>query len=246
MRFRSLIFAAIALVMVMGIAPAASAEVEKSASADASVMSNYVWRGQKLSDDWVVQPSVTFGYGGFSANLWANYDGDVKELTETDLTLSYAFGFDKVGFEVGYIYYALDSIPDTQELYASVGVDVVLQPSLTLYYDIEEGNGGFLVLSIGHSFALAQDISLDLGASAGVNLDNKIMGAGEDGNEFSGLYNGELSASLTIPLNEAISITPMVAFSFPLSDDAEFAIANASFDGDEEIVYGGVNVGISF
>lgn len=240
----TLILTALALV---GLVAAAHAEVEKSASADVSVMSNYVWRGQKLSDDWVIQPSISLGYGGFGANLWANWDGDSSELTETDLTLSYSHDLtDKVGLEAGYIYYALDSVPDTQEIYVGASVDVLLQPSVTLYYDIDEGSGGFLVVSIGHSIPLPKDISLDLGASASVDLENKVMGPGEDGSEFTGLYNGELSASLSIPVTGDITVTPMLAYSFPLSDDAENAIESVSFDGDSDIFYGGVNVSVSF
>jgi len=59
-------------------------------------MSNYVWRGQKLSNSWVIQPLVGITYGSFGANIWANYDSDSKidegdghgEVTETDVTLN--------------------------------------------------------------------------------------------------------------------------------------------------------------
>jgi hypothetical protein len=85
-----------------------------------------------------------------------------------------------------------------------------------------------------------------LGASASYNINNKIMGFDEDGNDFSNFYNGELSAGLSIPITKAISITPKVAYSFPLSDDAEEAIKNISDDGDKDILYGGINVTLSF
>jgi len=243
---RSLVALALAALALVGFAAAAHAEVEKSASADVSFMSNYVWRGQKLSEDWVIQPSVSLGYGGFGVNLWANYDGDAEEHTETDYTLSYGRSIGKVSLKGGYIYYALEGIPDTQEFFVSAGVDVPLQPSLTFYYDVEEGNGGFLVASIGHSFELPKGVSLGLGASASVNFDNKVMGPGEDGSEFTGLYNGEVSAALSIPISEDISITPKAAYSFPLSDDAEFAIESISFDADSDIFYGGVTLAVSF
>ena len=53
-------------------------EIATSGSASVDVMSNYVWRGQKLSNSWVVQPSVAITYGVFGANLWANYDADAS------------------------------------------------------------------------------------------------------------------------------------------------------------------------
>ena len=68
----------------------ANADIEKSASASVDIMSQYIWRGQQLSDEAVIQPSVGVTYGGFGANLWANYDTDTKEHNETDLTLNFA------------------------------------------------------------------------------------------------------------------------------------------------------------
>ena len=53
-------------------------ETETSGYASVDIMSNYVWRGQKLSDSWVIQPSVGITYGGFGANLWSNFDSDWK------------------------------------------------------------------------------------------------------------------------------------------------------------------------
>jgi len=41
-------------------------------------------------------------------------------------------------------------------------------------------------------------------------------------------------------------VTPKIAYSFPLSDDAKDAIKNISDDGDKDIFYGGVNVTLSF
>ena len=38
------------------------------------------------------------------------------EWNETDLTLSYGGAYEKLGYGVGWIYYDLDGIHDTQEL----------------------------------------------------------------------------------------------------------------------------------
>ena len=225
---------------------AARAEVEASGSAEVGVFSNYVWRGQRLSEAAAIQPSVTFGLGAFSANLWANYDVDTKEANETDLTLSYSTSFDKAGIELGYIYYALDGVADTQEFYVGLGLDVLLEPSLTLYYDIGEGNGAFLVAAVGHAFELGKGIGLGLGASIGFNVENKIMGNGTDGTAFSGFYNGEFSASLSVPVTKDVSIEPMVAYSYAIGDNAKAAISAASTDGNHNVFWGGVTLAASF
>jgi hypothetical protein len=231
-------------------------ETQTSGFASVDLMSNYVWRGQKLSNSWVVQPSVGITHGGFGANLWANYDSDWTEVgstetghgkvTETDLLLSYNFSMDKFNFTAGYIYFALEGANDTQELFFSAGYDVLLNPALTLSYDYDEGQGAFIIASIGHSFDLGKDIPLEVGASASYNINNKSMGFDKDGNDFSNFYNGELFSSVAIPVTEAFSVTPKIAYSFPLSNDAKEAISSISDDGDRDIFYGGVNLTLSF
>ncbi|HMK50526.1 MAG TPA: hypothetical protein VK435_10775 [Thermodesulfovibrionales bacterium] len=229
-------------------------EIKTSGSASVDVMSNYVWRGQKLSNSWVVQPSVAITYGAFGANIWANYDSDSKidegdghgEVTETDITLTYTRSIDKWTFGAGYIYYALDAANDTQEVYLSASYDTLLKPTLTVYYDYDEGQGAFIVASIGHSLELIKNTTLNLGASASYNVNNKVMGFNDKGDDFSNFYNAELSSSLNIPVTKALTITPKIAYSFPLSDDAKEAIKSISDDGKKDIVYGGVNVTLSF
>jgi outer membrane scaffolding protein for murein synthesis (MipA/OmpV family) len=213
------------VVMVMAcIVPNSFAEVETSGSASVDVMSSYVWRGIQIHEDVAIQPSVGITYGGFGANFWADYDtdSDVEEMIETDLTLNYSFSVGKLGLDVGYIYYALD-------------------------YDFDEGEGGFVVTSIGHSFAFLDDkLSLDLGASASYNIENLIMGVDEDGDEFSDFYNGELTASLGYSINDAFSAGASIAYSVPLSDDAENSIEAMSEDGDSDQLYGGVSLALNF
>jgi hypothetical protein len=229
-------------------------EIKTSGYASADVMSNYVWRGQKLSNSWVVQPSVGITYGVFGANIWANYDSDAKidegddhgEFSETDVTLSYTRSIGKWTFGTGYIYYALSSTNDTQELYLSASYDTLLKPAVTAYYDFDEGQGAFVIASIGHSIEVLKGTSLNFGASASYNINNKIMGCDENGDDFSNFYNAELSSSMNIPIWKAITITPKIAYSFPISNDAEDAIESISDDRDKDIFYGGVNITLSF
>jgi hypothetical protein len=234
------------MMTIVALSAAHAEETNIAGSASADVMSNYVWRGQKLSNASVVQPSVGITYGGFGANLWANYDTDTNEHNETDLTLSYSFPIDKLGIDVGYIYYGLEGVNDTQEIYLAVSYDVLLRPSLTVYYDFDQGDGSFIVASIGHSFELTDKVALNLGASGSYNGKNAVMGTDSGGDKFSGFYNGELSASVGVQLTKAISIEPKIAYSFPLSRDAKDAIKAISDDGDKNIIYGGVNVTLSF
>ncbi|MDQ7786020.1 MAG: hypothetical protein RDU01_00260 [Thermodesulfovibrionales bacterium] len=251
---RILVLAMIITAMAAGSLYAEDIKAEGTVSAD--VMSNYVWRGQKLSNSWVVQPSVGIAYGVFGANIWASYDSDRPEatsgdtghgeMTETDVTLTYTRSIDKLTLTAGYIYYALDSANDTQELFVSAGYDTLLSPTLTIYYDYDEGQGAFVVVSVGHSFEVIKEMSLDLGASVSYNIKNKVMGYDKNGDDFNNFYNGEITSSMTIPVWKAVTVTPKIAYSFPLSSDAKEAIKNISDDGDKDIFYGGVNLALSF
>jgi len=249
MRGLKILVLALVLTLTVGVSGVFAEGPKVSGSASVGVFSNYVWRGQKLSNSYVIQPSVGITYNGFGANLWSNIDPDFSdelEITETDVTIDYAFDIDRFSFDVGLIYYGLEGAPDTAEIYATVSYDTILSPAVTLYYDIDEGDGGFAVFSIGHSFVLPKDMSLNVGASASINFDNEVMGYDSNGDTFTNFYNGEISASLSIPVTGSITIEPMVAYSFPLSNDAEDALRAISDDGDKDIFYGGITISLSF
>ena len=243
------IILAVVLTIFLGIVTSFADGPRAGGSASVGIFSNYVWRGQKLSNSYVIQPSVGITYNGFGANLWANYDSDYNdqgEHTETDLTLDYSFNYDRFSFDAGYIYYALEGADDTQEVYLSVSYDIVLNPTLTVYYDFDEGEGAFVVASISHDIELPYNSTLSLGASASYNINNKVMGYDSNGDDFSNFYNAEFSASISIPVWKAITIEPSLDYSFPISNDAEDAIEAISDDGDKDILYGGVTITLSF
>lgn len=139
---------------------------------DAALVSKYIWRGQRLTNDWSLQPSATMGIGEFSFNVWGTIDltavnegdalflsenplappGDHSGLkgkfTEVDYTFSFAHSFEEVSIDVGTIFYTFPersaSLATTTELYGSVSFDSVpLAPSATLYVDVDEtGDAG--------------------------------------------------------------------------------------------------------
>ena len=252
--FRVFSIAIVLLLLLGNTALFAEEQTKAEGYASVDVMSHYVWRGQKLSNSWVVQPSVGVTYGAFGADIWANYDSDSTvdegdghgEVNETDFTLRYSRSMDKFTFGAGYIYYAVNDYNDTQEAYLSVGYDTVLEPTLTIYYDFDEGNGAFITASAGHSFEVHSDINLNLNASVSYNIKNKVMGTDKEDKDFSNFYNADLSSSIDISVSKLLTITPKIAYSFPLSNDAKEAIQKISDDGDKDIFYGGINLTLSF
>lgn len=230
------------IALTFGSVPAlAEDESPVSASADMAFLSQYVWRGYALSDSSiVVQPSATVSYKGFSVNLWGNLDTDSvytddNDFNETDMTLSYDWSIDNVSMGVGYIYYALNG-PDTQELYFTVGLDTFLAPSLTVYRDFDEFEGWYVNLGIGHSIALSDTLSLDLSAAIGY----------VDADDYSEFHDGTLSASMTFPVNDYISITPAVTYTFGLTSDSKDVLEYGSADAESDHFFGGVTCSIAF
>jgi hypothetical protein len=238
-----------------------AAEEEKpSASADIGVFSQYIWRGYELSkDSAVIQPSVTVGYKDVSFNLWGNLDTDVysdprgqAQFNETDMTLSYGRSFGMVNAGVGYIYYGLDGVDDSQEIYLSSGLDTLLSPTLTVYREIAHLPSWYISLGISHSIELMKKITLDLAGSVGyyysddddfVEVDDALNPTTKKYRDF---HNGLVSVGLTIPVAKYFTIKPLIAYSFPLTNEADNLIKSTSFSHDSDFVYGGVTASLSF
>jgi hypothetical protein len=244
--------AALALAAALTFTPSARAEdVAGKGYFSAAVASRYVWRGQTLSQGIVVQPTVGVTLGGFSANLWSNVDLDNDEedddgvvMNETDLTLSYSMPIGPVSLTGGFIHYDFDGA-DTQEFYLTGALAVLLNPTLSLYYDFDEGDGGFAVLGVSQGFPVGP-ISLTAGASVGFNLGDAAMGLDEDGEDFTGLYYGEVSLATSIPIFKNVTTDLRIAYSTALGDDGEYAIESISVDGEKDIFYGSVAITAAF
>ncbi len=260
---RTTIVTVAAAVFLLGTGMTAFAEEAEKPSADLSValLSKYVWRGFELSkDSLVIQPSLTVSYMGFGFNLWGNLDTDQDmELfgidgganwNETDMTLSYDNSVGMMGYSVGYIYYALDGVDDSQEVYAAISLDTILAPTLTVYRDFNAFPGWYSTLGVSHSFPLSETIALDLGGHISyfsADDASTIADPGDPTSGYSNFHDGLLSISASIPLTEYLSITPELYYSFALSSDAVDIIKSASASGDnDDFIYGGITLSMAF
>ncbi len=239
--------------------------------ASLSALSQYVWRGQELTrNSVVIQPSLTAGYRGFAINLWGNLDTDPYSRTdasysgtwtETDLTISYSRSFGSVTAGAGYIYYGL-SAPnadapdplDAQEVFASIGLNSLLSPTLTVYKEIDHYHQWYFLLGVSQHFRVSDVVALKLAASASyLKSDDgttypEINDRGspmED--EFNNLHDGVLSLSLPVTPVKYVTITPTVSWIFPLSDDAKNEMKFRSKDGNSDnFLVWGLNLGLAF
>jgi hypothetical protein len=245
------------------ILPAMAEEDRPSADLSVSFLSDYIWRGQELSrDSMVIQPSMTIGYKGFSANVWGNLDTDPyvsdgnspSNWNETDLTLAYSRSLGPVNARVGYIYYSLDGVDDSQEVFMGLGLNALLSPTLTVYREMDSYMHWYALLGVSHTFKITEAASLNLCASVSyLKSDDadeypEIAGGGvRTGNKFDNFHDGLISASLPISVAKYITVTPSLSYVFPLSDDAGDEMKFRSKTGsDDNYVYGGITASLTF
>lgn len=245
----------------------AAAPERPSIAAEVALLSKYVWRGYELSNNsLVIQPSITVGYKGFSANLWGNLDTyyddmdhattDQAEWTETDFTLAYDHTFGLVNLGGGVIYYALDAADDSVEIFVKIGGNFLLSPTLTVYREVYRYPGWYFNLGISHSFDLPWwDMSLDLASSVGyyysddddfVEVD-KVGGTWvSTSTKYRNFHDGSISAALNIPFATYFTVTPKVVYTFPLSHEADKLLTSSSYTDGSDYVYGGITLSVAF
>jgi uncharacterized protein (TIGR02001 family) len=225
-----------------------------------TLASKYIWRGYEQSkDSLVIQPSLTLGFKGFEANVWGNLDTDDKftgadktNWNETDLTLSYTRKVGPANLTGGYIYYSLDKVDDSQELFLKIAGDVLLTPTLSIYREIANYPGWYLNLGVSHSLNLTKEITLDLGASVGYQVSDtdKIVKYNDQllptTDKYQALHDGLVSAGLTIPVGKYFSLKPWMAYSLALSDEAKNRIKGTSLSGNSDFLFGGITFTASF
>jgi Bacterial protein of unknown function (Gcw_chp). len=185
--------------------PAPAEEEKPTGELSVSGLTAYIWRGyENTRNSVVVQPSLTVGYKGFSANIWGNLDTqpysqtnvtNSSTWTETDYTLSYTKTIGIVNAGVGYIYYGLGAANagaakplDSQEVYVTVGLNTLLSPTLTVYKEIDHYHQYYFLLGVSHTVELNKTVSLKLGASASYLLSDYADATQYNINASSGGY----------------------------------------------------------
>jgi uncharacterized protein (TIGR02001 family) len=239
--------------MLMGAAKASELPFDVEVGAD--IFSHYVWRGLILTDDPVLQPSVTLSTCGFSLNVWGSIDmTDINEdmgqdyhMQELDFTLAYDFSaMEGVDMGVGVIYYTFPGTmyDSTQEVYGSVALSMVpyVTPSLTVTYDFDEAEGFYIVGALDSEFALTEKMALGLGAS--------LAYGDSDYNAFyylideSGLADLNFSASLSYQVNDNFSVGISAGYMVIVGSDVKDSLEANDMSTNQFFM--GVSAGFAF
>ena len=201
-----------------------------SFAGDTAVVSKYIWRGQRLTDDWSHQTGGTVGIGGFSFNVWGNMDltavneGDALKLvnnysdgglkgrfTEVDYTFSYSHSLEGSPFalDTGAIIYTFPgreaSLATTTEIYGSVSADSFGSPSATIYIDVDESGRGSGTNGIYFLLAAGHSIESSHPNFTGVDFSASVsMVNGGFGNFY---YGADKSGAHDINIGFSVPIT---------------------------------------
>ncbi len=227
-------------------APMSAMAGDVSVSTSVDLVSDYVFRGVSLADT-AIQPGVEVSVGDFTVGAWASTGfGNTSILAgdEIDLYASYSVPLsDAFSTDVGVTYYhypqggslfATDGGgAGTYEVFASLGFDTALAPSVSAYYDLTL-EALTLEGGIGHSVAVGDKTSLDLGATAGL----------VDGDGFSYEY-GQASASLGYGFTDDVSAYIGANYSLSSEDTLNYSEILQG-QGDDNLLWFGAGIAAGF
>ncbi len=190
----------------------------------------YVWRGQYLDRDEVLQPGVSLSAKGFTVGYWGNWDlenSDALMSDESDYYVSYAYTFDKLTLTGGHTWYGFrETHTSSKEFFVSLGVAVPLSPVFSFYRDYEDGkdlntdgSGNYYSLSLSQSIMIEKKygISLELGSTFGYIDGQWLSGTGEHITPTAGIK---------IPLTSNVAIIPNVGYNVTFGDLKDPNIGN--------------------
>jgi len=251
MRVRRLSVVGAMIFVILGAgAGIGSAQEEETSSAhpefgvDLAFVNKYVWRGMLLTDGPVFQPAATLGYKGASINVWGNLDLDnvndnAGDFNEIDMTLDYTHTIKEFSVSGGLIYYDFPNTDfrSTLELYVAAGVDILLQPCITVYFDVDQAQGIYGTLGLSHSFDLPDSDSvswsLDLAARVG-------LGSSPDVDYYFGVHDAAFTdfyaeGSLPVTIFDQLTITPYIGVAMVLDTSLR-----AQTDQSDNFLFGAI------
>ncbi len=235
------------LVLVAATAPALALG-PLDINAELPLYSKYVWRGGVITNDPVLQPSLSTDIMGFGVGFWANldltdYNGTETKFNEIDWTLNYGMPLPLLDLNFGLIYY---SFPNTEadataEIYATGSAHVLLRPTLEIYYDFKEIDGAYVNASVSHGVPLNPSLNLELGASLGFGDGDYNKGYFGAGN--AGANNFLLTAGVPFHPAPMFTITPSLNYSTLLGDSKD---AVDAANGEADAFFFGISAAFRF
>ena len=240
--------AAILLTVLVITAAPALALGPLDVDASVSLNSKYVWRGQIVTPEAVVQPSLEVGAMGLTVGVWSNVDltdvnGRETSLSETDWSVGYEFGLPLVSLGAGFIYYDFPASgpASTSEFYVSAEAHVLLSPHVAIYRDVDQIKGTYVSVGAAYDYALAPEAGLRLAADLGYGSEGYQHGY--FGATQAGMSDVLISASVPWTGLPFVTIEPHVSWA-SLLGDAKTGFEDLGIDTDT--VFYGITASVGF
>lgn len=185
---------------------------------DVAITSAFVWRGFVLHDGACLQPDVWLALSDFTVTSWLNVrrgiPGD-NHFNEHDFTVDYSRDAGRMTLSAGWTNYRFFGLEagHTNEFYAGASADVLLQPGVTVYKDVQMGSGTYVSVSAGHQWPMGGRATAGAQVAFGYNNHLYIDGAG--------LSDVAVTLSLSLPVPSArLLLEPTLTYSHSLMPDA--------------------------
>lgn len=229
----------------------AAAPSELQVSVEVSAFDKYVSRGCNLSDDPVLQPMVSATWKGLKAWAWGNMEladesDNADSFTELDFGLEYSRTLGIVKLAGGVIHYRYPNTDTekTTELYASLGLDVPLNPTVTIFRDVDSIDGTYSTFALKHVveglWKPSDKASVDLELGASVGYGSAANNAACFGDDNDGFADATFSAKLPVKLGTKWVVAPSAWYSTVLDSTARRASAK------DDNFYTGLTVTFTF
>ncbi len=202
----------------------------------------YVWRGQYLDRDDVLQPGISMTAKGLTVGYWSSWDmanDDALMSDESDYFVSYAYSLGPVTLSAGHTWYSFPAgSTSSRDFFVSAAVSTILSPVFTFIHDYEDGNaygnGNYYSLGLSHTLDVYKPygISLTLGTTVGYNDHQWLNGKG---------FHFTPTAALNVPVTKNMTISPNVGYNITQGDLKDPAIGN-----QERHIFGGVRSVVTF
>ncbi|EIP99844.1 hypothetical protein OpiT1DRAFT_04376 [Opitutaceae bacterium TAV1] len=213
---------------------------------DATVVNEYIWRGQELAD-WTFHPSLKATYGDAYLGVWSampfNQTSGTADWTEFDFFGGYKFALnDNWSLDAGVTFYTYTdtpgSNPNSVEPYLGISGKVadLLSTSFYVFHNFEY-NATTLQGSIGYSLPLEKlGTSLDFSATLGwVSGNSNLREAGDNIPGLSDYFYWSIGVAAPYKISDRAVLTVGVSYNDVNENDIN---SGADFVGSASLTIG--------
>ena len=237
------------------------------ATLEVALSSAYVWRGQVYNNDPVIQPQITLSQYGFSMNMWASYelgknkDGVQSDVSEFDISFAYSLPVDinQMAIDVGIINYNYpdngtdldDNNPSTTEVFIS-GTILSFKdrfiPSVSVYADIEEYPGAYVLFDVFVPYELSEYVSLAAGSTGGygnTSYNDEVWTADGNGNFDAEFSDFNIYAVASYEISDELTAAATINYMTLNGSAYEVGAEAAGYEADDKF-WASVNIAYDF